>query len=244
MPAIKADIIAQLQKDILSLQRFKRLPTDNTAEIKLGPVDNAFPNSCFPLAAIHEFISEGAEYTAATDGFIACLVSTLMANNGACVWISSSRTVFPPALKAFSIEPDKIIFIEIKNEKDILWVIEEALKCDGLAAVVGEMQEISFTTSRRFQLAVEQSRVTGFIICNHARNLTNNACVSRWKISPLSSNPEDNLPGIGFPRWNIELLKIRNGKPGVWQMEWACGRFHPVSTLVTLLPQEQKKKTG
>ena len=244
MAATKADIIAQLQKNILHLQGFKRLSTDNAAQIKLGPIDNAFPNGCFPLAAVHEFISEGRESTATTDGFVACLVSALMVSSGACVWISSSPTVFPPALKAFGIEPDKIIFIEIKNAKVALWVIEEALKYDGLAAVVGELQELSFTESRRFQLAVEQSRVTGFIIRDHPRNLNINACVSRWRISPLLSSSENNLPGIGFPRWNIELLKIRNGKPGEWQMEWSHGRFHPVTPFVTLLQQEQKRKTG
>ena len=244
MPVTKADIIAQLQKDILPLQGFRQLPADKAAQIKLGPIDAAFPNGCFPLAAIHEFITERTEYTAATDGFVACLVSALMLQGGACVWINSSPTVFPPALKAFGIEPDKIIFIEIKNVKDALWTIEESLKCDGLAAVVGELRELSFTESRRFQLAVEQSRVTGFIIRDHPGNLNINACVSRWRISPLSSSSENNLPGIGFPRWNIELLKIRNGIPGSWQMEWSHRRFHPVTPFITLLQQEQKRKTG
>src|ERR1700684_950556 len=106
--------------------------------------------------------------------------------------------------------------------------MEEALKCSGLAAVVGEMPELSFTTSRRFQLAVEQSRVTGFVLRSHPRNLNTNTCVSRWKIKPLPSHAEDDLPGLGFPRWQVELQKIRNGKPGVWQVEWAAGGFRPV----------------
>ena len=38
----------------------------------------------------------------------------------------------------------------------MLWVIEEALKCEGLAAVIGEIKELSFTQSRRLQLAVEK----------------------------------------------------------------------------------------
>ena len=42
------------------------------------------------------------------------------------------RTIFPPALKSFGIAPDKIIFIDLKKEKEILWAMEEALKCDGL----------------------------------------------------------------------------------------------------------------
>ena len=167
-----------------------------------------------------------------------------MRNGGVAVWVSPSKTIFPPALKQFGIEPDRIVFIDLQKEKEILWTMEEALKCEGLAAVVGEIPEISLTASRRLQLAVEQSRVTGFILRNHPRNLHTNACISRWKITPLPSELIDDMPGIGFPRWNVELLKIRNGKPGTWQMEWASGRFHLIPSFTTSTREDQKTKTG
>ena len=123
--------------------------------------------------------------------------------------------------------------------------MEETLKCGGLTAVVGEIQEISFTASRRLQLAVEQSGVTGFILHRYPRNLNTIACVSRWKITSLPSVLHDDIPGVGFPRWNVELLKIRNGKPGTWQMEWSAGRFHNISSpFITSIRQKQKRKTG
>ncbi len=150
--------------------------------------------------------------------------------------------MFPPALKSFGIAPDKIIFIDLKKEKEILWAMEEALKCDSLSAVVGEMKELSFTNSRRLQLAVEQSRVTGFILRNNTRNFSTTACVTRWKIAPLPSESDD-MPGVGFPRWNVELLKVRNGKPGSWQIEFAAGHFSLISKITTIT-LEQKKKTG
>jgi len=106
--------------------------------------------------------------------------------------------------------------------------MEEALKCEGLGAVVGEMQEIGFTASRRLQLAVEQSRVTGFILRHQPRNLNSVACVARWRVSPLPSGLEEGMPGVGFPRWNVELLKIRNGKPGAWPIEWSGGVFREI----------------
>ena len=225
----KKDIISRLQEDILLLQGFKRLAVGTPLKIDLGPVNNAFPNKCFPLAAMHEFISHDAGREAATKGFIACLLAGLTGDNGACVWIGNRQAIFPPALKNFGIEPDRIVFINAQHEKEILWTMEEALKCEGLTAVVGEMRELSFTASRRFQLAVEQSQATGFIIRNNPRNLSVNACVSRWKIASSPADEENNLPGIGFPRWNIELLKIRNGKPGVWQMEWSAGKLHVIA---------------
>ena len=240
----KEDIIRQLQKDIPLMQGFKRITANDAIQIRLGPIDPAFPNSCFPLAAVHEFINERIESTEATNGFISFLISSLMIKGDPCLWISSSRTVFPPALKSFGVEPDKIIFITVQREKDMLWVMEEALKCEGLAAVVGEIKEVGFTESRRLQLAVEKSKVTGFIIRNRPRNMNVNACVSRWKITPLISGSANNLPGIGFPRWNVELLKIRNGKPGVWQMEWSDDRLHSISNPAELLIQEEKRKAG
>ncbi len=78
-------------------------------------------------------------------------------------------------------DPDRVIFVEAKNQRDILWCMEEALKCEGLAAVVCEIKEINFTESRRLQLAVEKSRVTVFIIRDQPRSIGVNACVSRWK---------------------------------------------------------------
>src|SRR5882724_491469 len=145
MPASKADIIAQLQKDILPLQGFKHVMNGTPLDMGIGHIKNAFPNSVFPLGAVHEFCYAGEEDAAATGGFIAGLLSSIMCNGGVCLWIGSSRTIFPPALRSFGIEPDKIIFIDLQNEKEILWAMEEALKCEGLAAVIGETRKIDFT---------------------------------------------------------------------------------------------------
>ena len=236
MPVKKADIIAELQTDILRLEGFK--PSGNHAvDLGLGQISHAFPNSTFPLGAVHEFLSGKAEDAAATCGFITGLLAPLMGNSGTALWISSSRTIFPPALKSFGIQPDRCIFIDLRSEKDILWAMEEALKCGALTAVVGEMREISFTASRRLQLAVEHSQVTGFILRHNPRKVNTTACVSRWRISPLPSKPiahgtADDLPGIGFPQWRVELLRIRNGKTGMWNISLVNGRF--VSSQATL----------
>ena len=243
MPGTKADIITQLRKDILPLQRFKKNRVNTIGEPLPPAITNAFPNAEFPFGAIHEFIAAGAEDAAASSGFITGILASLMDSSGVTIWISSYRTPFPPALATFGLAPDKIIFIDLKKEKEILWAMEEALKCKGLAAVVGEITELSFTASRRLQLAVEESKVTGFIIRRNPRAINITACIARWKITSLPSEPADNLPGVGFPRWNAELLKIRNGKPGKWEIEFAAGHFRHISKM-TVLTQVQQKHTG
>ncbi|MCD0488873.1 Error-prone repair protein ImuA [Pedobacter sp. MC2016-14] len=221
----KQDIISQLRKEILSLQGFKPAAAGKMGIKGLGLVEAVFPNGVFPRGVLHEFLTEAPEQAAACSGFIAGLLSTLMQHNGACIWVSASRMIFPPALKAFGLSPDRIIFIDVKKEKDVLWAMEEALKCGGLAAVIADVREVSLIQSRRLQLAAEQSKVTGFMLRSDPRKYSTTSCVARWKISPVASEFEDGMPGIGYPRWRVELLKLRNGNPGNWEIEWSQGCF-------------------
>jgi protein ImuA len=243
LPA-KNDIIHQLQKEVLSLEGYKKSSDSQDINTGLGAIEAAFLERTFPLGAVHEFISLASEDAAATCGFISGLLGRLMEHGGACLWISTKRTLFPLALKVFGIDPERIVFIDLTRHKDALWAIEEALKCESLSAVVGELSELSFKESRRFQLAVEESKVTGFIHRNNPRTENPVACLTRWKIQPLPSEIEDGMPGLGFPRWNVQLLKVRNGKPGLWQIEWSGGSFQHIAKKSRALPEIPTRKAG
>src|SRR6185503_5387281 len=150
-PGDKKDIISRLQKDILLWEGFVPPPA-GAAE---GVVSyRRYSRDALPTR----------EQQAATSGLLGGLLTALMRQGGPCLWISRDRRLFPPAMDGFEVEPDRMIFIDVGNEKDVLWAMEEALKCEGLAAVVAEVKEISFAQSRRLQLAVESSRVTGFLL--------------------------------------------------------------------------------
>jgi len=241
MDAAKSQILSQLKRDILPLQGFKKLRADNNINIGFRPIEKAFPNACFPIGCMHEFISNASSDIAATYGFIACLLSKLMQLGGACVSISTTDILFPPALKSFGVDPEKVIFINLKKEKDILYATEQALKCNKLTAVLVDIKNISFKESRRFQLAAEQSRVTGFIIRNQPYSVNTIACVSRWQITSIASELQDAMPGVGFPRWNVELLKVRNGIPGKWKIEWTADSFIEIKENIAILSKEVRK---
>jgi protein ImuA len=243
MNTAKENSIAQLKKEILVLQGFKSTGNAITLDGIPVAIKNAFPNEAFPLGAVHEFIAAGVEDAAATTGFITGILSSIMRSAGASIWISGSQSVFPPALKSFGIRPEKLIFIHLKKEREILWAMEEALKCKGLSAVIGEVQDVSFTASRRLQLAIEQSQVTGFIVRHNTRSLNTSACLARWKITSLPSELPADMPGVGFPRWNVELLKVKNGRPGSWQIDFIDGRFRHVPK-ITVIHHQSQKKTG
>src|SRR6266513_4272953 len=102
MPALKADIITQLKKDILALQGFRPLLHQNSP-INIGTINHSFPHSQFPLGVNHEFICNSSECLTASSGFIAGILSSLLKKGGAVVWISSSQIIFPPVLAGFRI---------------------------------------------------------------------------------------------------------------------------------------------
>lgn len=242
--AEKKEVIRQLKEKILSLEGFNTGSDSRLLDFGLGPMNAAFPGGAFPVGAIHEFISPTETCAAAANGFLAGLLSTLMKKGGNCLWISAGRKLFAPGLKFFGVEPHRVIFIDVKREKEALWVMEQGLKCNSLAAVVAELRDISFAESRRLQLAVETSKVTGFLHRQGSRMENTLACVSRWKIRPLASLAGE-LPGVGFPCLEVELVKIRNGRPGIWQFEWKNGTFRVVDDQIKIavkppVPQKQR----
>lgn len=212
------------------IERLKKLMTLDSRgaamdqhKLGLGQLESPFPGGVFPRAAMHEVISSSSEEATCSSGFMSVILSRLLGQNGLCLWISlrPRRSIFPPALLDFSLDASRIIFVDADRPKDALWVLEEALKCAAISAVVGEISELSFAESRRFQLAVERSQVTGFIHRFQPKVINATACVSRWQIKPMASSSEGALPGPGFPQWQVNLLKVTNGQPGQWRVQWS-----------------------
>lgn len=241
--AEKLEIARQLQAKINAMQGLGK-PSSEPVNAGLAPFSAAFPGNIFPTGAIHEFISYELANAASTSGFITAVTSKLIKNGGICLWVTSGRKIFPGGLKHFGLEPDRIIFINAARAKDALWIIEEALKCEALTVVIGEIKELGFTESRRLQLAVEHSGVTGFIHrhCPYRENAV--ACTTRWKISALPGIAQDDLPGVGHSSWDVELLKVRNGRPHSWQVSWQGKSFMPMDDKHFIVSLLNERHTG
>lgn len=241
--ADKIAIARQLQSSINAVQGMGKI-THEPAQTGLAPFTAAFPANVFPLGAVHEFISYEASAAAATTGFITAVAGKLAKEGGLSLWVAGGRKIFPAGLRQFGLEPDRIVFISTTRPKEALWIMEEALKCEALTAVIGEVRELGFTDSRRLQLAVENSGVTGFIhrYCPKAENAV--ACTTRWKITALPSSIEQGLPGVGHSSWDVQLLKVRNGKPHAWQVSWLGNSFRQFTDKHLALPINNERQTG
>jgi protein ImuA len=243
MPENKHDIIRRLRKDILPLQGYKPPAGGPQLEVGLGRIERAFPHGVFPTSVIHDFISQDEEDLAATSGFIAGIIGRLTERGGIAVWIGPSGSTFASGLAHYGLDPGRVIFVASVTLKKALWVMEESLRCDRFIAVVGEIGELNFIQSRRLQLVVEQSGVTGFLIRYRPRQKGPVASVAQWRVTAVPTQSQGDRPGRGFPRWLVDVLKIRNRRPISCEIEWTGERFIQIATQAD---QEESKesKTG
>ncbi|HEX3970252.1 MAG TPA: hypothetical protein VHX19_02955 [Stellaceae bacterium] len=192
----------------------------------LPAIDDALPWQGLPLASLHEIENAG---TAGEDGaaslFLAGILArlTLLASSGGrpVLWCLQRTDLHAPGLALAGLAAERLVLLRAPNERDLLWAMEEGLRSRALAAVVGEVDALSMPASRRLQLAAESTGVTGFVLHRSAIEAATSAAVTRWRIAALPSALVAGEPGIGRPRWRVELLRCRGGMPKTWEVE-AC----------------------
>jgi protein ImuA len=188
-------------------------------------VDGRLPGGGLALKSWHAFAGEGLdlETAAASAGFVARLAAPL-ARRGELVWVLRRDDLYAPGLVGLGLPAERLIQVCAPSEDEALAVMEDALRTPGVAAVVGEADEVDLVAGRRLQLACEQSQATGFVLRRRpfggaGRGEAGSAAATRWTIAPAPSEPTAGDPGLGAPRWRVKLERCRGGRTGDWIME-------------------------
>lgn len=191
----------------------------------LSELDDRLPSKGLELGALHEVAGGG---NGAIDGAAASLFVAGIAarTTGKVLWCMTRSDLFAPAIAQAGLGADRVIYVEAGDDKTVLACAEEGLRHGGLGAVVGEVARLSMTASRRLQLAAEGSGTIAFAIRRWRRQADAvdfgqpTAAVTRWRVSVLPSTPLP-VPGVGRPRWLVELIRCRAGESADFELE-AC----------------------
>lgn len=179
-------------------------------------IDAVLPGGGLALGALHEFAGGGS---GTVDGAAAALFAAGIAarTKGPIVWCLTRPDLFFPALAQAGLPPKRVIFVESNKEEDVAANMEEALSFGGCGAVVGEMVRLPMVVSRRLQLVAERTGTIALAVRRWRRQTEANdfgqptASTTRWRVSVLPSE-EIPVPGIGRPRWFLELMRSRAGE--------------------------------
>ena len=178
-------------------------------------VDGALPGGGLRAGCVHEIGGDEA-----ATGFCALLLARAGGAQGPLMWLARGDDLYPPGLVRYGIEPGRLLVASgLRRRADMLWALEEALRCRALRGVVAEVDTIDRAASRRLMLAAEGSGVPGLVLWPEAgRGGTGRVRVptadSRWRITTV--------PGGGLARWRVEMLHCRGGRPGCWVVGMAA----------------------
>lgn len=102
-----------------------------------------------------------------------------------------------------------MLHVHPKRQIDALWTIEEAVGSGAVSAIIGEVDEIDFTASRRLRLASIKTGIPVILLSSYRREGATAAC-ARWRIRPAPSaaNPFDPF-APGAPRWQATVERCR-----------------------------------
>lgn len=195
----------------------------------ISEVDEAVPCRGLSTTAVHEL--GGATYgdVGAASGYGLGLLRQLVQTAPAApiLWCQTRRsqqefgTLHGLGLKAFGFHANQFLFAEASHSRDVLWALEEGARSKSLLAVVGEVDTVSFTQTRRLVMAAAKGRTPVLLLRAH-NDASVSAAETRWRIAAVPGAADPFVASVpGNPRWQVELTRCRGGRPGSWIVEWS-----------------------
>jgi protein ImuA len=237
---IAEEALDVLRRRIAVLERGGVAACHEVLPFGVAAVDAALPGGGLALGALHELrgAARDEEDGAVVAGFLAGILARLGPPRPV-LWCLAEADLYGPGLAACGLTPERLVLVRGTSDAERLWAMEEGLRTKGLAAVVGEAGQVGDRASRRLQLAAEATGVTAFLLRRWrnggsaaAARTAPLAATTRWRVAALPGELNRGEPGVGRPRWRVELLRCRGGVPAAWVMEACDATGH-----VSLAPQ-------
>ena len=160
--------------------------------------------------------------TAVDAAAVGFALAHLRPGNGTVLWLQdrqSRQDTGRPYLAGMGITLD-LLYLELNRPKDVLWAMEEGLRCPSLGGVIAEVwgnpAVLDFTATKRLALRSEAHNVPAWLIRRGA-TADLSAARERWRIASLpSATVPDDMRAPGAPMWRADLFRARWRTPGQW----------------------------
>jgi len=136
---------------------------------------------------------------------------------GMTVWIAEDMALnesgapYGPGLESFGLAPERLLTVAAAHTRDLLWTMEEALRCRAVAAVIGELRHgaIDSVAVRRLSLAAATSGALALLLRGSPPHDASTAA-TRWVVGAA---PHDSFA--------VRLTRNRRGPLGSWVLQWS-----------------------
>jgi protein ImuA len=202
---------------------------DDALGLGLPALDRALGGG-LARAALHEFAPAAGNHLGAASGFMLALAARAAlaaVHDKAVLWIQPDFAAiegggpYGPGLDRFGLAAERLVLLRVPRAIDVLWAMEEALRCRAVAAVLAELTDdgvADLTATRRLTLAARDGGGLGFLL-HHRPSLHSSAAMTRCEIA-AAPGTRDRFGGLGRTSFTLSLLKNRRGPLGRWTITW------------------------
>ena len=203
--------------------------------------------------ALHEIAALSEAHLPTATGLVTGLGR---AAGGALVWLAEdmslaeSGNLYGPGLDGCGIPPERLLSVTAAHRRDLLWAMEEAVRCRSVRLVIGEMRAgaLDGVAVRRLSLAATESGTLALLL-RAAPPEDASTAATRWIVGAVPQTPLipaqagiQNGPyarqgGTGSPlsrgraeefaevAWTFtaHLTRNRRGPLGSWILTWSNG---------------------
>ncbi|MEM8541052.1 MAG: hypothetical protein AAGF25_08860 [Pseudomonadota bacterium] len=181
-------------------------------------VDACLPETGLNRSDLHEIEPFRPSDMPSLTGFTFALLSRLRSNQP-IIWCVTAQQIgdygqlYAFGLERYGISPSQILLTKVKHADDLHFAMEEAIKTDGVAAVIGEGARPSFTGSRRLSLLCKTHKRPCLLMSPNTDGALGSAALTRFQIAPTYGIEDPRDPfGPGLPTWMVALPRTRSGK--------------------------------
>jgi hypothetical protein len=202
------NLVETLRQQIARLEAGRRVASGPvTVSTGCTPLDGVLSDGGFYRGTLVEWFSategSGAETLAIRAATVACR------DGGAVVVLDRQREFYPPAAVRAGIALDRLIVLQPRIEADVLWTLDQALRCVGVAVVLAWFEKLDGRDFRRLQLAAEEGGTLGFLIRPASVRHEPSWADVRLLVEPLPSGRANE-----GRRLRVEVLRCRGGAHG------------------------------
>ena len=168
------------------------------------------------------------------DGGWAGFLLAQAATDRPLLWVQDRMSILESGrIHPSGLPSQDLIHVEARDARDVLWAMEEGVRCSCLSAVIGEIwgdpKALDFTATRRLAVASERSGTPCWLVrLGGTANLS--GARMRWRLASapsLLNSLDSRAPGL--PVWDAELFRARGHRPGRWSLAHEKTLFHLVA---------------
>ncbi len=175
--------------------------TSATIKTDLPALDDLLPDGAWRCGCVHEMISQGEH------PIFPLLVARKAAARGTVVWCDPAGELHLPAVAALGLPLEKLILLRPRSPADLLWAVNECLRCKGVSACVAKIEKLTMVDARRLQLSAEGGGGVGLLLRPESALRQPYAAATRWRIRPTHGERT-------IHRWKVQLIHGHGGRVG------------------------------